>query len=293
MRNRFVEVTSKLIEKDERVVTLLGEVTLWGFRHAMEKYPERILDIGILEQASISFAAGLAIAGMIPVFHSFSPFIAERAYEQLKLDFGYQKLGGNFVSMGASFDNSMLGATHHSPADVAVLRMIPGMQIVIPGTADEFETIYRSEYDNGHPTYFRLSDHANSSSHDVKFGKACIVRKGASATVVAVGPFLDTVLDALGEEDVTILYYTTLEPFDVETLRENLNGDKILLCEPYYEGVLTDAIISAMPGKSVRLEKVGMPHRFIRNYGTYDENLKHLGLTAEDVRGKYEKLMKN
>ncbi len=291
MRKQLVTTVEALVEKDKRVVVLLGDIGVFGFRRSMTAHPDRVYNIGILEQATMSLASGLAKTGLIPVFHTIAPFIVERALEQLKVDFGFQQLGGNFVSVGASYDYAALGATHHCPADVGTLKNIPGMEIVVPGTAQEFDTLFRQSYDDGRPTYFRLSERANAESQNVKFGKAQVVKKGTRATVIAVGPLLENALTATEKEDVTILYYTTLAPFDAKTLRSNLAGDKILICEPYYEGALALDVINTFPNQAIQIAHAGMPKRFLSSYGTAEEHDKDLGLTAGAINKKLKKLM--
>lgn len=291
MRGQFVETTRKLIETDDRVVALLGDISVFSLRETIAKYPKRVFDIGIMEQTSISMAAGLAIAGMIPIFHTIAPFLVERAYEQLKLDFGYQNVGGNFIGTGASFDYTSLGSTHHCPADVNILKQIPNMQIVIPGTADEFKILYETEYDNGAPTYFRLSEQSNEESYPVVLGKANVIKRGTQATVIAVGPMLQTVVDAVADMDVTILYYTTASPFDAETLQQEWNGKPILLCEPYYQGGLCYDILEALHNEKLKMDFAGVPHQFILRYGTLQEELDCLGMTVNAVREKAVRLL--
>ena len=226
MRGQLAETVSSVLEKDERLVLLLGDIGVWGFHKAFERFPERVYNIGILEQATVSAAAGLALSGLVPVVHTIAPFIVERSAEQLKVDFCYQGLGGNFISVGASYDYAALGCTHHCPGDAGLLMNIPGMEIVLPGTSSEFDLLFREAYANGSPTYFRLSERENAAGHDVQFGKAVIVRKGGAATVVAVGPVLDTVMEAASGLDVTVLYYTTISPFDADALRREHPSEK-------------------------------------------------------------------
>ena len=230
MRKQFVNTIESLLRQDSKLVLLLGDIGVFGFRNSFAEFPQRVYNIGVLEQASIGTAAGLAMEGFVPIFHSIAPFVVERAYEQLKDDFGYQKLGGNFVSVGASYDYAALGGTHHCPGDVGILKNIPGMEIVVPGTSSEFNLLFNQSYNNGHPTYFRLSEVENKTSYESDFGKAVVVKKGSLATVLAVGPALQPVLEATEDMDVTVLYYTTVIPFDAETLKNNLSSDKLLLC---------------------------------------------------------------
>ena len=290
MREMFVATTNELINRDKRVALILGGISVASFAESIAKYPERVFDAGISEQADVSIAAGMAISGMIPIFHTIAPFLAERACEQLKIDFGYQKLGGNFISNGASIDYSSFGATHQCPAEMALLMQIPHMQIIVPGTPDEFRSLFLATYDNGAPTYIRLSRDVNAQSLDVRFGEAKLVRKGKALTVLAVGPMLKMVLEAAEGLDVTVLYYTTLHPFDAKTLRENAASGKLLVCEPYYEGALDYDILSALEGR-VAIGHCGMPHEFCPHYGTTAENYAAWGMTPANVRRKIQEMI--
>jgi transketolase len=291
MRKQLIKTIESLIKEDEKVVLLLGDIGVHGFRESLQSYPERVYNIGILEQATIGLAAGLAMTGFTPIFHSIAPFLVERCYEQLKLDFGYQHLGGNFISIGGSYDYAALGCTHHCPADVGVLKYIPGMEIILPGTAPEFDSLFRQTYNDGQPTYFRLSERANEESRVVEFGKANVIKKGELATVIAVGSTLQKVMDACTDLDVTILYYTTIAPFDAETLRANCPTNKILLCEPYYSGALSTDIIQALAPQPIKLSFVGVPPEFLNKYGKAEEHDEYIGFTVDNIINMINKLM--
>ena len=148
MRGQFVKTIESLIETDQQVVLLLGDIGVFGFRNSLREKPNRVYNIGILEQATVGVAAGLAKAGLIPIIHTIAPFLVERCFEQLKIDFGYQQLGGNFISVGASYDYSALGCTHHCPGDVGILKKIPNMEIIVPGTSQEFDQLFKEVYNN-------------------------------------------------------------------------------------------------------------------------------------------------
>jgi transketolase len=286
MRKQFVKTLEQLLEENPKVVLLLGDIGVHGFRNAMKKYPSRVRNVGILEQSTIGVAAGLSISGMIPVVHTIAPFIAERSLEQLKDDFGYQQLGGNFVSVGASFDYASLGCTHHCPSDVSILKRIPGMEIIVPGTGEEFDTLFKQAYNNNKPTYFRLSEKTNKRSEKVRLGKANVIKKGKLATIIAFGPLLDNVLEAAKDEDVTILYYSSIAPFDKRTLKENCTAGKILLCEPFYSGTNAHDISEALFPQKIIMDFVGVPNVFLRNYGTATDHEEKIGLNTKTIRKK-------
>lgn len=291
MRAQFTNTIEVLSNNDDKVITLLNDIGVFAFRDIKAKYPNRVHNLGILEQSTIGIAAGLSISGYIPFFHTIAPFIVERGYEQLKDDFSYQNINGNFISVGASYDYSALGMTHYCPGDIGALMQIPNMQIVIPGTAKEMDSLICSEYDNGSPTYFRLSEVSNKQDNKVEFSKGLVIKKGVQATVIAVGTMLDKVIEAVGDMDVSVLYYTTIKPFDRETLLKNTESKKILLCEPYYFGGLTNEVIQTFEGDAVALDYVGIPHRVLDCYGTIEEMEKDMNMTSSDIRNKLKKLL--
>lgn len=242
LRKAMVNVVSEVISEREYTALLLVDIGVWAFRDMLKKYPQRAKNIGIFEDGTISLAAGLGLSGITPIVYGISPFIAQRALEQLKLDFVYQKVGGNFITTGASYDFSTLGYSHYCPEDIATLRLLPGMEIVAPGAPAEFDTLFRASWNNGNPTYFRMTDYCNKTQVNVEFGKAAVLKRGSKTTVVTSAEMLDVTLEACADLDVTVLYYTTLSPFDKETLRQNFVGGKVFVSTPYYVGSLTQIL---------------------------------------------------
>ena len=291
MRKQFVRTVEELMGKDNRLVLLLGDISVFGFRNAFERHPDRTYNFGVCEQAMTGLGAGLAKAGCLPILHTIAPFLVERCFEQIKVDLCYQKLPANIVSVGASYDYAALGCTHHCPGDVAVLRVLPGMEIVVPGTPAEFDRLFRTAYANPNPTYFRLSERSNPQTYEVEFGRANVLKKGRQATVIAVGPALPAVLAAVQDLDVTVLYYTTVAPFDGDTLRQNCDSRKVVLVEPYYQGVLVADIHTALGLMPLAIDALGVPRRFLTNYGTMEQHDEALGLTPAAIRERVQKLI--
>ncbi|MAH44601.1 hypothetical protein CMI37_02170 [Candidatus Pacearchaeota archaeon] len=285
MRKQFVSTVSQLIEEDEKLVLLLGDIGVFGFRKVFEKFSDRAFNIGILEQSMVSLSSGLSIEGLIPVVHTIAPFMVERAYEQIKNDFCYQLQGGNFVSVGAPYDYAALGCTHHCPGDVTILNTLPNMQILVPGTANEFDILFRQAYNNSFPTYYRLSSNQNKEDNNVKFGKGELIKTGSRATVIAFGPTLDLVLEATHDIDVTVLYYTTVKPFDRHLIKEHYNK-KIYVVEPFYTGTTYKNILESCKGKSLTIDGTGIPDKFLHSYGTRNEHDQALGFTVDNIKNK-------
>lgn len=292
MRKQLVTTVERLLQTDPRTVLLLGDIGVFGFRRAFQQFPTRVYNIGILEQTTVGLASGLARGGLIPVVHTIAPFLVERSYEQIKIDFGYQALGGNFVSVGASYDYASLGCTHHCPGDVGILLQIPQMEIIVPGTATEFDQLFSHAYSNGHPTYYRLSEFQNSQSESVEFGKFQIIQQGSRATVLAIGPTLDIVRQASLGLDVAILYCTTVWPFDSQTLRAHLQKrPKLLVVEPFYEGSLTHLVAQSAGDAPLQHRSVGVKREFLTHYGHASDHDAANGITVAHVRQQLEGLL--
>src|SRR5262245_48376231 len=118
-RQRFYRVTSELLDADERIAIVIadiGEGYLDEFQ-VFDRHPTRAINVGIRENLMVSAAAGMALEGMRPIAHSYTPFLIERSFEQIKLDFSHQGASGILVSVGASHDWTEGGRTHQAPAD--------------------------------------------------------------------------------------------------------------------------------------------------------------------------------
>jgi transketolase len=294
MRKQFVDTVENLLSKDNNLVLLLGDISVHGFRFSFENYKSQIYNIGILEQSTIGLAAGLAKTNLIPIVHTIAPFLIERSYEQLKIDFGYQKLGGNFVSVGASYDYAALGCTHHCPADVSSLLNIPNFEITVPGNANEFNSLFQQSYNNGNPTYYRLSESKHNIETNVIFGKANKIKNGKKLTIIVIGPLLSKVIEAVVDLDVTILYYTTIMPFDDLMLIENLSEtNKILVVEPFYSGTLDHLICKSLYPKLFSIDHIAVPREFLTNYGTSEEHDLKIGFSILNIRNKVCEMIKN
>lgn len=155
MRNIFPKTVLDIMDKDPQVVVLLGDIGVYAFRDIFEKYPDRCYNVGICEQAMVGMAAGLAMAGFIPIVHTIEPFLVKRSFEQIDLDFGYQKLIGTIVGVDVSETAPNLGYTHQCPYALEMMAFVPGMQVFAPISAEQFDEWLRYHY-NKSLNYFRI-----------------------------------------------------------------------------------------------------------------------------------------
>ncbi|MFJ8667347.1 transketolase family protein [Streptomyces sp. NPDC093600] len=292
MRDRFISTTSRLLDDDPRLALVLAEISRDGFSEAERRHPDRVINVGIREQLLIGAGGGLALTGMRPVMHTFASFLVERPFEQLKLDFGHQGVGGVFVSAGASYDWPAGGFTHMSPGDVALLDTLDGWTVHVPGHPDEAEALLRAAATGDDLVYIRLSLQSNASPRPASTGFTPL-RDGRAGVVVAVGPMLDHVLAATEDLDVTVLYASTVRPFDAAALRRATAAARadVVLVEPYLAGTSTAAANDALAEVPHRVLGLGVSRRELRRYGTIDEHLAAHGLDPAGLRERITRFL--
>jgi transketolase len=281
MRRLFKDIAIDLARADERVVMLFGDISVFLFRHFQENFPDRFYNLGICENTIISAAAGLNMQGFVPFVHTITPFITERCLEQIKLDLCYNRFSANIVTCGASFDYAWDGATHHCYTDLSILRLLPGMEVMQPGSIKEMDVLMRSQYKSSGPSYFRLSDHPHDYElDDIEFGKAAVLKDtGSDVTIMTAGPILKEVMGACEGLDVNIVYFHTIKPIDIECISRYKNTKIIVVHDAFG---LHEAVSSHVPVQYC----IGLPDEFFCHYGTVEDIRKTIGLDAESIRKK-------
>lgn len=278
MRKQFIDTLTALYNTDKKLFLFLGDIGVHGFRELLKSHPDRAFNFGILEQAMVGAGAGVASEGFIPVLHTIAPFMIERAYEQIKIDFGYQKLTGNFVSVGASFDYAGLGCTHHCPADVSLMFNIPLAKIFLPGNTEEFDKSFRDNYKNG-LNYFRLSEEKH------KFFKLesglSLLRKGEldNKAVIFVGPTLRFFDDNSVPKAYSVYYLNMISSsLDLCSLS---TSEKCLVIQDFYNGPVENLVQKFNPNLLVKT--LAPQRKFLESYGTREEAYNRIGLNQMHI----------
>nr|AXL06061.1 transketolase [uncultured bacterium] len=282
MRAVFVDTVIESLATNQRLVLLTADISSWSFDAARATYPDRVINVGIREQAMIGIAGGLALTGYRPVVHTYTPFLIERPFEQIKLDLGHQDVGAVLVSIGGSYDDLARGRTHQAPGDVALLDTLPGWTVHVPGHEDEAERLMRDALAGDGRVYLRLSDKVNREAAPVLNGFS-VLRRGGAGVVLAVGPVLDDVLAATSTQDVTVLYAATIRPFDHAGLRDAVAGARpnVVVVEPYLRGTSAHEVAEALGDVPHRLRSHGVRRdEEVRAYGKAVDHDRLHGLDA-------------
>ncbi|MFG3341540.1 transketolase family protein [Glycomyces sp. NPDC048151] len=293
MRDAWAARLSDLVDADPRVAVVLADISTDLFADALKAHPDRVINVGIREQLLVGAAGGLALAGLRPVAHTYAPFLVERAFEQIKLDFEHQGTSGVLVSVGASYDWAEGSFTHFSPRDVALFDTLPGWRVSVPGHAAEVPPLLDRAVAADEGVYMRLSLRHNENPHAVPDGGLLVLREGRRATVVVVGPLLDNVLEATEGLDVTVAYTNTPRPLDTAALRELAadTGDAVVMVEPYLEGTSAWLVAKAFEDRPHRLLSIGVGREELRRYGTAAEHERLHGLDAAGIRDRVRRFV--
>ena len=288
-RTQFGRTATDLLDEDLSTALVIAEISARFFGGALRRHPDRALNVGIREQLLVNVGAGMALTGMRPIVHTFGTFLVERAFEQVKLGFGHQGVGGVLVGVGGSFDAAMAGRTHQTPGDVALMDTLPDVAIHAPGTAAETEEVLRTAVAAEGLHYVRVVEQTNAESFA---GPGLhVVRRGAGATVIALGPVLDEVLAATSDRDVTVLYAHTVRPFDGPALRRLLTTPEVVLVEPWLAGTSARCVTDALVDVPHRLLALGTRRMELRHYGSPAEHQRAHGLDAAGIRRSLESFL--
>lgn len=218
----------ELARADDRVVALcndsVGSSKLTEFA---TEFPDRLVDVGIAEQNLVGVAAGLANGGMIPFVHAASCFLTARALEQIKVDAAYSGYNIKFVGVSSGMAYGELGPTHHSIEDIAWLRAIADLAIVVPADPVEHATALRAAHRYDGPVFIRTSrmpvPDVHPEDYRFVFGTAPVLRDGSDVTVIANGTQVATALaaaESLAAEGIEarVLNMSSIAPFDRDAI---------------------------------------------------------------------------
>lgn len=191
-------------------------------------YPDRFFDAGIAECNLMGLAAGIAATGRTAFASSFAMFAAGRAYEQVRNSIGYPHLNVKIGATHAGISVGEDGATHQCLEDIALMRVIPGMTVVVPSDDVEARAVVRAAYELDGPVYMRFARLASpvindSDTYKFEMGKGIVMREGTDVTIVACGLMVSEALDAaeaLASEGISaeVINMHTVKPIDADLI---------------------------------------------------------------------------
>jgi transketolase len=262
-----------------------------------KEFPERFFNMGIAEANMVSTAAGLAKAGKIPFVSSFAMFATGRAWEQVRNSVAHNHANVKICATHAGLTVGEDGASHQIIEDIALMKSIPGMVVIVPADAKETEKVMQAVTAYNGPVYVRLGRSALpvlfDDKYDFQIGKANVINAGEDLTIMACGIMVSAAVEAAKilkekhNKSIEVINIASIKPLDTETIVNSaLKTRNVIVAEEHnIWGGLGDSVASALLEnclEKLNFKRLGVNDSFGQS-GKAEELLVHYGLTAENL----------
>ncbi len=301
-REAYGKALVELGEQNKNVVVLdadLAGATMTKFFKAA--HPDRFFDCGIAEANMMNIGAGLSTMGLIPFCSTFAMFGAGRAYEQIRNSIAYPKFNVKICCSHAGVSVGEDGGSHQSIEDIGLMRLVPGMTVIVPADANEARkaTFALAEFQG--PAYMRLARLATpvfEEDYPFEIGKANVLREGKDVAVFACGLMVNEALEAaklLSAEgiEISVINVHTIKPIDAACVTEYAQkcGNVVTVEEHSVIGGLGDAVADVLMGKvCCKFRKIGVNDQFGQS-GKAADVLREYGLTADQIAARIKETL--
>ncbi|MCX7279663.1 MAG: transketolase family protein [Burkholderiales bacterium] len=293
-RVAFAEELAAMARTDKRIVAVcndsVGSSNLGAFK---KEFPDRLVNVGIAEQNMVGVAAGLANGGFLPFVCAASPFLTGRALEQIKADVAYSNFPVALCGMSPGMAYGELGPTHHSIEDLAWMRAIGDLPVIVPADPAETRAALRWFVASPRPAFFRIGRYkvpaVMPDGQDFVLGKSATLHEGKDVTLIAIGTMVSRALEAaelLGREGIAarVINASSVKPLDSDAvLRAARETGAIVTVE---EGIVHGGLGGAVAELVVQNHLVPVRIMGVPGFaptGSASFLLQHFGLTAEGI----------
>lgn len=305
MREEYGRELLRLGEKYSGLVVLDADVSsstrsiLFG-----EKFPDRFFNVGVSEANMVAIAGGLALCGLKPVVNTFAVFLSLKTAEQVRNVICYNRLpvilAGSYAGLSDSFD----GASHQSVEDIAIMRAIPNLNVVVPADAVEMKQALEQLVALNIPAYIRICRNPSpvlfENDKPFEFGKIRTIKHGNDITIAACGITVSMAAEAAEELEACgisaeLLDISTIKPLDIKTLTESVQKTKRIIAVEEHSitgglgGAVAEALMKHCP---VPMDFVGIDDRYAET-GSYPELLNKFGISKDTITERAKKLIKS
>lgn len=263
-------------------------------REFAEQYPERFFDTGVAEQNMIGVAAGLSDIGFVPYSASYATFSPGRSWEQVRVSVCLSNANVKIIGSHAGVSSGLNGPSHQGTEDIAIMRVLPNMTVLVPADANQAKQAVQSAYKHKGPVYIRTTRPDTpvfTKEMPFEIGKAYVYREGKDITICACGiQVYDSLIVAeeLAKEkiDVEVINVSSVKPLDEATILASVKktGKLITIEDHQISGGMGSAITELMSEKyPVLVKRIGIQNRFGYS-GTYEEVYSKVGLDLESLK---------
>lgn len=303
MRNAYLETLYDLAQKDKRVYAIISDNGAIVYDKYRRDLSEQYINAGISEANMVGMAAGMARRGKIPFAYTIGSFLAYRAYEFIMNDVCLQNQNVKLVGIGAGCSYSLLGPSHHSIFDIAVLRPLPNLTLFSPASPMEVRNVVRSAYEIDGPVYIRLGTNREPEIYDTDYefipGRGIELRNGKDITLIGTGTTVYDLLkvsEFLNQEKISarVINIHTIKPFDKEIIIKAAQdtGNILTVEEHSIYGGLGSAVAEVVAEKNlnVKFKRMGLTD-FAKGYGSYQEVKETNGLGIDNIIKEVKSLL--
>ena len=287
----------ELAEKLDDIAMLTADLCFFsGLERFKAKYPDKFYNLGIAEQNMIGVAGGMAKEGLIPYATTYASFATSRCLDQVRVNMAYMKLPIKLIGLTAGFGAGILGATHMSIEDIAIMRALPNITILSPADCTEIIKCMLAAAQTENPTYIRLTGPVNTpivyqEDYSFEIGRAIKLQEGKDLCIIATGSMVAEALDTssiLLEHGISaaVVNMHTIKPLDTEMLAHIQENYKLIVTleEHSVIGGLGGAVCEyvAQNKKQTSVLNLGINDFFV-HAGDYRYQLEQCGLTAPQI----------
>jgi len=274
VRTSAAQTILELAEADPTVFLITGDAGFGVWEEYQARFPDRYLNLGIAEQNTIGFAAGLAMTGYKVIVYNIAPFVLYRCYEQVRNDICYQRVPVILIGTGSGVAYAPGGMTHYALEDIALARTLPNLQVFSPADPVEVRSCLLHAARHGQPAYVRIAKTGEPVIHscrEVEITRPLVIRDGTDMAILFHGSIAGEVLAAAAGMSAVprLISVPMLQPLDEAALETSLEGIQTILTveEHFVVGGLGTIIADwiAAEQRPFRLKKLGFPHCYIHD----------------------------
>ncbi len=302
-RNGFGEGLLEAAKKDDRIVGLCADLAESTRMHLFaEEFPNRFVEIGVAEQNLVTVASGMAHEGKIPFASSYAAFSPGRNWEQIRTTICYNDQPVIVVGSHAGLSVGPDGATHQALEDIALMRTLPNMQVIVPADHQQAHKATLAVAKDPKPTYLRMAREKSpvftTTKTPFNIGQADIYYRGKDVTVISCGPVLYEALLAAnmlkGDISVEVINLHTIKPIDHKTIVKSARktGAVVTVEEHQVTGGLGGAVAEVLAKEyPTPMEIIGVNDRFGES-GDPMELWEHFGMGPDNIIKHIKQVMK-
>lgn len=296
----FGKTMVKLAEQNASIVAITAAMKDGtGLEEFSKEFPDRFFDVGIAEEHAVTFAAGLAVNGLLPVVSIYSTFM-QRAYDQIIHDVALQNLPVIFAMDRAGFVGDD-GPTHNGPFDISYMRTVPGMTIMAPKDENELQNMLYTATKLCSPCSIRyprgcgIGVKLDKRFREVPVGKGELLKKGKDVCIIAAGTIVNEALEAANssKKDVAVVNIRYVKPLDKKLISDLAKKTKniITIEEGTVNGGLGSAVLELLEENNVKakVKVMGIPDKFIE-HASQQKQKEIAGLTKENIIKEIDKI---